>query len=219
MADEPAVQGTQALSAHERFDSRLWLAWMGATVLGWAAGEFVFHVFADAVWGAAWLRGGDGVGVFVALLQALALRRHLSQPVWWVVAGGVGGVMGPFLSTLVNATVYAAIGVHIVFVLTLAITALAAGILVGTLQWMVLRRETLQAGRWVSSSARGMLFGAFVGRFIGMMLVGSSNDVLTSDLVGGLLSAAIYGAITGYAMVRLLQSRAPNRTVATATLP
>lgn len=218
MADDPAVQGTQALSGRQRFDTQLWLAWMGATVLGWAAGEFVFRVFADAVWGAAWLRGGDGIGVFVALLQALVLRRHLPQPVWWVVAGGVGGVVGPFLSTLINATVFAAVGVHVVFVLTLAVTALAAGILVGTLQWLVLRRETSQAGRWVSSSARGMFFGGFVGRFIGMMLVGSSNDVLTSDLAGGFLSAAIYGAITGYAMVRLLQSRAPNRTVATATL-
>ncbi|MCY3896537.1 MAG: hypothetical protein OXG17_08715 [Chloroflexi bacterium] len=219
MADDPALQDAQALNGRQRFDTQLWLAWMGATVLGWAAGEFVFRVFADAVWGAAWLRGGDGVGVFVAVLQALVLRRHLTQPVWWVVAGGVGGVLSPFLSTLINATVYAAVGVHVVFVLTLAVTALGAGILVGTLQWMVLRRETSQAGRWVSSSARGMFFGGFVGRFIGLMLVGSSTDVLTSDLVGGLLSAAIYGAITAYAMVRLLQYQAPDRELATATAP
>ena len=211
MAEYPGQRRIRAFGDEHRFDWRLWFAWVAATVVGWAVGEFVSLAFVDEFLVAAWLRGANGVGVAVAVLQALVLRRRLTQPAWWIVAGGIGGVVGPVLSTVASASVYTAYGGHVVFVATLALTALGLGTLVGTLQWLVLRRQVARAGRWVPVSGVAMLIGVFVGAIVGYtiveLIVNLPDGWREYDIVQGLVSAILYGAITGNALVRLLPSQ------------
>ena len=211
MAEYPGQRRIRAFRDERRFDWRLWFAWVAATVGGWAVGEFVSLAFVDEFLVAAWLRGANGVGVAVAVLQALVLRRRLTQPAWWIVAGGIGGVVGPVLSTVANASVYIAYGVHGLFVATVALTALGLGALVGTLQWLVLRRQVAGAGRWALVSGVAMLIGVFVGGIVGYsiveLIVNLPDGWRESGSVQGLVSAILYGAITGNALVRLLPSQ------------
>ena len=223
MADYPGQRRVRTPGGYQRFDLRLWLAWVAATTVGWAAGEVVYQVFADTFFVAAWLRGSHGIGVFVAVLQALALRRYLEQPGWWILASGVGGVLGPVLSTVIGARVYEAYGVHGVFVVTLALTALGLGILIGTLQWLVLRGQVARAGRWVPVSSVGMVVSWFVGGLVGYVFVESilnlPDDLTAFGIAQGLVSAIFYGAITGYALVRLLESQAFDAAVTNRRAP
>ena len=225
MADYPARRRAQPLNGDQRFDLRLWLAWIAATTVGWAVAEFVYLVFVDAFAVAVWLRGDAGVGVFVAVLQALVLRRRLTQPAWWILASGIGGVLGPLAGVYVNATVYAAYGVHGVYVTTVFLTALGAGILIGALQWLVTRRQVARAAWWVPVSGLGMVAGTSVGRLAtGVVLsiisdiVGEEINLTVFDIATGFVGATILAAITGYALVRLLQSPAPDAGDALSTL-
>lgn len=161
----------------------------------------------------------------MAVLQAFVLRRRLTQPGWWIVAGGVGGVLGSFASTYVNATVFAAFGVHGIFVATLLLTALGVGILLGTLQWLVLRRQVLRAFWWVPASCLGMVAGTVVGGFVaGVALsivsdgLGQEPGLITANITTGFVGATLHAAITGSALIRLLQSPAPIAEDALPTL-
>ena len=152
----------------------------------------------------------------MAVLQAFVLRRRLTQPGWWIVASGVGGILGSSVSTYANATVYVEFGVHGTFVATVLLTALGVGILIGTLQWLVLRRQLLQASRWVLASCLGMVMGTVVGGFAAGTVLSIVNDGIGQEpglavftITTGFVGATLHAAITGYALVRLLQSPAP----------
>ena len=160
----------------------------------------------------------------MAVLQAFVLRRRLAQPGWWIVAGGVGGVLGSFASTYVNASVFAAFGVHGVFVATLLLTALGVGILLGTLQWLVLRRQVLRAFWWVPASCLGMVAGTVVGGLVAAVALSivsgglGQEPGLTFTITTGFVGATLHAAITGSALIRLLQSPAPAAENALPTL-
>ena len=83
MSERPARQRAQAPAAHQPFGLRSWLVWVAAVIAGWAigwtVGELVVGVSADAIWVAYLIQGGNSVGIGVAALQALVLRRHLEQ--------------------------------------------------------------------------------------------------------------------------------------------
>ena len=210
------------MGPHREVDPKLWLWWILATVAGAAVGEIVFAVLIPVVDIAYLFRAGHGVGVTVAVFQALVLRHYLDQPAWWILASGVGGVLAPLIGALVSTPVYLAYGVHGIYVATLAATALGVGLLVGTLQWLVLRRQVAQSGWWVVTSGLAVL-GGLVVFFVGAILGGAAIEVVSGDLmdmdvyriVGHLLTASVYGAITGYALVRLLR----HRPVPSATPP
>ncbi len=70
----------------------------------------------------------------------------------------------------------------------------AGGIVVGVLQWLVLRRQVARAGWWVLASTVGWVVGGPVGAFVGWPALG-----------------AVYGAITGSALVGLLRQPVPAR--------
>ena len=219
MTNHTAGTRRRLLSHLRSLDRRLWLAWLAATTLGWAAGLFGYRVLADVFYFAGWLKTLDGIGFCIALLQALVLRRHLDHAAWWLVVSGSGGVVAVYLRALVNVTVLTTTGNQVAFVATDALTALGTGILVGALQWLVVRRQLARAQWWIPVSGLGVLVGAFTGDVVGVVVVIFVLNVEVDQnafvIASGLVSATIYGAITGYALVRLLR----HRSVPTATPP
>lgn len=219
MTNHTAATHRPWLTHVRSLDLRLWLAWLAATTLGWAAGLFGYRVLADAFYFAGWLKTLDGIGFCIALLQALVLRRYLDHAAWWLVVSGSCGVVAVYLRALVIVTVLTTTGNQVAFVATDALTALGTGILIGVLQWLVLRRQLARAQWWIPVSGLGVLVGAVTGDVVGFVVViyvlNLGIDPNAFVVVSGLVSAPIYGAITGYALVRLLHSRPTS----TATPP
>ena len=217
MAEHPAQRRVQAPDADQPFGLRSWLAWVAAVTIGWAVGwvvgEVVSRISADAIWVAFLFQGAHVVGIGVAVLQALVLRRRLAQAARWIVATGVAAVFGELINIFVTGAVYDVTGeIDAAFLTSIALSVLASGLLVGTGQWLILRRLVERAGWWIPVSGLGLIAGWLLGAFVGSIVVeyvlDSPNDLKAFELVAELVGAIIYAAITGYTLVRLLQSRA-----------
>ena len=203
MAKQIGERSTQPLGSAMALDWGLWLWWVVAGMVGWAAG-----------WGVGWavveflstdiaVAGYVGViaGVTVAgVLQWLVLRRQVAQAVWWIVASIVGGaVVGGVIVAVGADTGFAAEAAMARDVdVGWIVEAALYGAVLGVLQWLVLRRQVAMSGWWVLASTVGWVVG----------------DPVCSSLIGfGTLSwvvfGAVYGAITGLVLVWLLRQPVP----------
>ena len=186
---------------------KLWLWWTLAAVAGWAIGEFFFRVFGELVWAALLFRGAHVLGVGVAMLQALVLRRHLAQAAWWILATGVTAVLGGIAILTASSNVpYITRGIETPLIATILVSVLGSGLLVGASQWLILRRHVARAGWWVPVSGFSLVIGWLVGALVVQFTLDARNHPAAFDLVAGLLSAVTYGAITGYTLSCLLRS-------------
>ena len=178
-----------ALAPQRRPGWRVWFLWLLAGAVGWGNGVY---------WG--WFGPGDpkilesiptitlsgylGLavgGIVMGVLQWLVLRRQIARDGWWVLASvGATAVVGVIVFGVgaVNTGLGWVGGVSVY------------GTVVGVLQWAVLRRQVPRAGWWVLASTAGWVVGMPLG-----------------DIVGPLGLGAVYGAITGAAMVWLLRRR------------
>ncbi len=171
---------------------RVWFLWLMAGAFGWGQGVY---------WG--WFSGGEpktlqstptvilagylGVavgGILMGVLQWLVLRRHITRSGRWVLASlGAAAVVGVVVFGVgtVDADLGWVGGVSVF------------GTVVGVLQWAVLRRQVPRAGWWVLASTAGWVVGMPLG-----------------DINGPPGLGAVYGAITGTALVLLLRQRPPG---------
>ncbi|MCY3896536.1 MAG: hypothetical protein OXG17_08710 [Chloroflexi bacterium] len=205
LADAPA--------AAQPFGRRSWLAWIAATTIGWAVAEVLYRTLVEEIPFTSLLRGGIGVGVFMAVFQALVLRRHLGRPVRWILASGVVAVLASPVEASALANVYTAYGPGAAFAASMALTSLAVGLLAGTLQWLVLRRHVKRAAWWIPASALAMVAGMPLAGFAAMLALaildvfsGIDIDPSVLGLAHGLAAAITYAAITGYTLLRLFRS-------------
>jgi hypothetical protein len=133
------------------------------------------------------------IGFSFGIMQWLILRRYMPRAGWWVLVSTLGWILGfgvlaladKFAQNLVTSAIQPEVSALVFF--------LAAGVSVGILQWLVLRRHMLQAGWWVLANV--------VGWGILGLIVGKSLDRFT-DLAA---MAAVPPAITGAVLVLLLR--------------
>jgi len=161
----------------------LGLAWSVGTVVSLSvSGEGAMATLALA--GVGWAVGGALLGA----AQWYILRGRMSRAGWWVLAStpsfGVGMVVGPYVAEVLNG------------VLSWAVWGGLWGVMLGAAQWLVLRRRVFRAGYWALASTVGAgTCGAVLG-FLHQAGVEGANLFL-----GG----ALFGAITGGALVWLLR--------------
>jgi hypothetical protein len=203
----------------------LWSWWVLANVVGGTLSLLLWRVPTEFV-------GGD-IGLLLGFLplsfgQWLALRRYLPPAGWsilatleykagWVLASAMGVVLGSYLQSvaavgLLTAAVVPSQDLNVLGVLVdaehfwvRAVGFFALWGVVGAAQWLVLRRHTDYASFWIPASG---LAGAASGT---LALV-----IDTAMPFGGLLLAyiarwTVYGAMTGIALVLLLQDPVRHR--------
>jgi hypothetical protein len=137
-------------------------------------------------------------GAFIAATQWLLLRHYFSGAMRWIVAGGVGMVIGGFLAfPLKLRDLYIDSSG---FQLDEIAYGVAFGFLMGAAQWFVMRSWVRGAGRWVLSSTIGWALGMTAGE-----LLPRNWSSTSAGLVYGMVTEGIPVAITGLALVVLLQ--------------
>jgi hypothetical protein len=107
--------------------------------------------------------------------QAFILKERLPRPMRWVQASLVGWVLGYLLVVVLVPP-----GLQ-------AINGVVLGLVVGVLQWLVLRRELCWAGWWIVFCVMGWVTGLAL-------------------LPGFLLTGTLAGLITGVALEILLRN-------------
>ena len=137
------------------------------------------------------------IGASIGISQWTVLRQTLGS--WWVLATIIGWVVGAFV---VPAIITAGGGI----VISMPIVLMGNAALAGLLQWFTLRRYSQRAALWVLASLLGwgIGFGAVVLLAGRLNAIAQSSDLVVA-FVGEAVVGAISGAITGLALIWLLQ--------------
>lgn len=157
--------------------STLWiliLGWLFTNLIGFGLVGMLFHNFPLAFtfppnvtrlgafkFGAAF-GGGLAFGaipaLLIGLLQWLILRRYLSASRWWIVSVSAGvGLMHFITDGFENAR-------------DLSIAVLLGGLVVGVLQWLLLRQHFQQSGWWIVATVASWYLGWLMSYLILMLL-------------------------------------------------
>jgi hypothetical protein len=162
----------------------LWLGWTLATTAGMLFGLLPFMLLVEDL--DLWLArilvplwAGFLVGVF----QWLVLKNYLTHSVDWILHGGAGWALGYALG-LVVIQIFAEnrLGALIGYILF--------GIIIGLIQWPVLRREIPNVIPWVLASVAGWALGSYASQAV-------LNAFVTGDQISQALSSAVISAVTG----------------------
>ena len=176
--------------SHEHSDAALaerapvgwgfWLWWVLASAVGFTVAAAADNAVSEAL---------DFVvyGVPVGVTQWLVLRRQVSRAGWWILATLAAFAVGESLRLVVDDAVSDSV-------------ALA---LVGITQWIVLRRQVSRAGWWILATIAGFAGGESLRLVV-------NDSVAVGELLGMAVALAVFGAITGGALVWLLRQRAPR---------
>lgn len=188
----------------------LWLAWTLATAGGLLLGLVPFAFFvADLDLGLVRILLPIVAGLLVGLFQWLALRPYLTHSADWLVNGGLGWALGFALGLwVIDAIGGSPLGTLVGYLLF--------GLIIGALQWPVLRREIPNALPWVIASMVGWALGGYLGRAVLTMMAGGGEvSQVVSSAVVAVVTGLVAGAITGMALVWIV--RQPDRAVARTT--
>jgi hypothetical protein len=192
-----------------------WRRWWVYTTVAECAGFAVPALVGLAAWRLdaapapfflALVAAGTVEGAMLGIGQQRALRHVLpvsarAWPLWTAAGAGLAWAIGMLPSTLID------LGTPVW--VALALFAPLAPVLllsIGAAQWFVLRHHLPGAWRWISANAIAWLV-ALPPTFIAPALVpeGASMAVMIAAwLTGGLVMAATVAALTGLAMVYLL---------------
>jgi hypothetical protein len=192
----------------------VWLQWAFASGLGGAVGfalaDAVLQTFSEALYKAmAEIVIFGLLGAAMGTLQWLVLRRHFSQAGWWVAASAVGGT----LVGIGGASYGSKVEVNLVIVYGLV------GIIFGTLQWLVLRRQISRSGWWMVMSLLGWALTVPVLQSLDRLGLMRGLSETIGLILGFGLAGTVVGIVTGGLLVWLLWQSSGRTVVASAQEP
>ena len=179
-----------------------WVQWVLATLIGFVVSLHWIEVGTRPELGA--LEGAVG-GVIVGLAQSLVLR----QRVIYVWSWGLACVAGWSLLGFLGIGALGWVAPRDMFDIFLGavwglIEGMKIGIVIGGLQWIVLREQVLKAWRWVVASMLGWAVGLGAGWTVGAGLY-LRTGLFLGEVVGLVVAWAVAAAVTGFCLIELLQ--------------
>ena len=184
-----------------------WLQWLLASAIGLVVGGFLalpigFGV-GDAVENALGKMAGYIIsgalfgallGAGLGIMQSLALRTRLAGAGWWAPASTAAGAVGLAISLPIFVSANVAEAVSGI------VAGASLGISIGIGQWLVLRRQVVQASWWVLASGVGLA----ISMAVGFPLGGEGRELIALSVTG-----VMAGALTGIPLVWLLRQAVP----------
>ncbi|MCC6456844.1 MAG: hypothetical protein IT328_17950 [Caldilineaceae bacterium] len=195
----------------QRETQRMWGEWTVATLAGYAVG--ILAILPGVV-GLAYaaqpemligLVSGAVIGGALGIAQWLVLRRYTEVPFWWILACIVGSMIGLSIGMALGDSLAlpavraatreaAASTLPWRVVLQAGLSGLLLGVMLGAAQWLVLRSALRSANWWILASGLGWMLG---------LGLGAAIAEFSNVLIAVLLTGAIGGAITGWALQQL----------------
>ena len=206
MAEQTGERSAQPGGNAQALDWGLWLWWVVAGVVGWGVGwglgwsevEFLSVDVAAAEY------GGVVVGVTVAgVLQWLVLRQRMARAAWWIVASLVSGIVAGGVIYGVGGDAGFSAEVARDLDVGWVVEAGLYGVVLGMLQWLVLRGQVALSGLWVLASTVGWIVGDPV-----------CSSLMDFGALSWVVFGAVYGAITGLVLAWMLRQPSPAAAMA-----
>ena len=200
-----AIDIDEAKLARNEFG--LWAGWTLATMLGMLAG-FVppalivgsFDLLLVRILVPLW------AGFLVGLFQWLVLHRYLTHSADWVLDTGAGWGLGFALGLVIIELIGGSfLGTLIGYILF--------GIIIGLVQWPILRREVPSVFPWVLASVAGWALGAYLAPVVlSLFVTGGAVNPIVSSTVIAVVTGLVAGGITALALIWI--ARQPEAPVA-----
>lgn len=181
-------------------EATLWLGWTLATTAGMLFGLLPFILFIEFL--DLWLVRilvPLWAGFLVGIFQWLVLRNYLTHCADWILNVGAGWGLGYALGLIIiQILADSPLGAFIAYVLF--------GLIIGVIQWPVLRREIPNAIPWVLASVAGWALGAYLSQAVLNLLVTGDviNPAVTTAVISG-ITGLVAGGITGLALVWIVR--------------
>ncbi len=173
-----------------------WFQWVSVTFVGFLVSLYWVEVGEKPDIKA--VEGAIG-GAVIGLAQWLVLRQRFSQAWWWILisigtwsllgGGGLGalGWVAPRTMSIYLRVVYG------------LVNGLQIGTLIGVAQWLVFRKQSFGAWRWIVASSVGWTIGLTFGWVIGGVLR-MLTGIFLGEVVGLVMGWVVVAGITGVAL-------------------
>ena len=188
---------------------RVWFFWMVAIVVGYSrigdslleflTSEIYFGYLSVALFPLFLVLYFLANGGIAGLAQWLVLRPHITVSGWsWIFTTILESILSLYLLDVDIASSYGA------FVFYSGVI----GVLIGSLQWRLLRQRIHRAGWWILILAVGHIISA-------VFFLVTRSDIYNTNLV----STVVYGALTGAGLITLLVQSATENMLASSLGP
>jgi hypothetical protein len=183
------------------YDWKLGGLWALANILGWGASVSSAIYVTDLVGG----RNGElwiiPPALLIGLAQWLVLARRFSLSGWLIPAYGLGWYIGLWL------------GWNLGFITPEPFSLGAAGgVLVGTMQWLGMRRLLCRSWIWIPTMTVSSLLGCWIGVLAGTSAYDSASiGVVLAYAIGGAVAGAVMGVLSGIVLVILIRQDARRK--------
>lgn len=179
-----------------------WFQWVLATMVGFVVSLHWIEIGTRPELGS--LEGAIG-GAIIGIAQCLVLRQQIACFWRWGIVCVAGWSLLGFLG--IGALGWVAprdmfdIFLRAVWGL---IEGMKVGIVIGSLQWLVLRGQLPNAWRWIVASMVGWAVGLGAGWTVGAILR-LRTGLFLGEVIGLTVTWAVMAAVTGVCLIELLQ--------------
>jgi hypothetical protein len=163
-----------------------WFFWLFAHLVGGAGGGLVSAAIKGVVQGgmANWAAFGASLGV----MQWLVLRHYIPVGRYWAVATTIGWSTFTVFQLLVFPT---------------PLAWFCTGIMVGLMQWLVIKKKATYAGWWFGINCIAWSIAGFLGFYLGLAILDSTQNPILSWVAGWAIIAGIGAMILALPMMRM----------------
>jgi predicted membrane protein len=163
------------------------------------------------------IAGGSVLGLGIGLIQRLILKQVFNVQRFWIWSV----VIGFIIAEAVTGFICWRLKINRMELRFIELNALPeslifafAGLLIGLLQWSILRKYFRRGIYWIFASCIGWGICIIVNDYSKIFTsVSNSSISILTDILAFLLGATIYGALTGATLMWILKKRQTNQIV------
>ena len=174
--------------------SKQFLGWFLANVLGFGAVGALILVLPSVMTFSGFFVATSIIAIPIGLAQWIALSRISKTSVLWILTVPIGTPLGFYLTRLIPDGLWFDAGDDSLVAMTSML--LVVGLIIGLLQWIILRRQLVRASLWLLGSAIGVA-GSF-------WLIMVTDLIHQSGVVSYAVVALVYSGMTGLVLSGLL---------------
>ena len=187
--------------------SKQFLGWFLANVLGFGALGALILVFPSVIAISGFFVTTFIIAIPISFAQWIALRRITKTSVLWILTMPIGTPLGFYLTRLIPDGLWFDADDDSLVAMTSMV--LVVGLIIGLLQWIILRRQLVRASLWLLGSAIGVA-GSF-------WLVMVTDLIHQSGVISYVVVAIAYSGVTGLIFSGLLAYNESQPRLANAT--
>lgn len=176
------------------YSSKQFLIWLFANILGFGALGASILVFPSILGKSGFFTTTFIIAIPISLAQWIALRRILQASILWILTIPIGMPLSFLILRAIPPGLWFDADDDSLIAMTSML--LVVGLIIGLLQWIILRRQLARAAIWLFGSAIGVAGSIWITLVTGL--------IDQSGTISYIIGALVYSSVTGLFLSGLL---------------